>query len=156
MKFTPFICLSITIQLSFFANCQQTDSSYLIYQKQFSELSRSRGISEDEITIVLERYSNNKISSNNEFAWLLGHFYSANNNIAVLLYFYNNDTLKEVLFEPGLVIEEKKVAITKTQLLQLCSDLNGALHLNQQAFNRSPKLRSSITPKKMFHQLSII
>ena len=120
---------------------QNIDSSYIIYQKQFESLSQMRGIPQNEIVDILAEYKTNEIHSNQDFAKLLGQFYSAKKNIGILLYFFNNDTLKRIFFEPGIIKEEISIPITEKELSGLCVNLNQALNLYKLSANRSPKLR---------------
>ena len=90
---------------------------------------------------IVRQFAKNELVSNERFAELTKSLYPKNNGIGIILYFYFNDTLSRVFFEPGKVIEEKKIFIRKNDLLQLGDDLNIALRLPQKTANRSPHTR---------------
>jgi len=134
--------LSLICSLLFlFAKEQAIDSSYLLYPTQYESISQMRGMPAYEIKELLERYKQNKIESDADFARLLSHYYSSNKGIAVILYFYNNSILKRTLFEPGKLIETKEFSITVEELFALSTRLNSALNVYKLTSNRSPVLR---------------
>jgi CHAT domain-containing protein len=97
-----------------------------------------RGVSKSDITEILKNYKSSSISSDENFADLLGKLYPADRGIGILFYFFNADSLRRVFFEPGKIIEKKTTFITKDQLLQLSIDLNYVLGLKQMAASRTP------------------
>ncbi|MEO7046183.1 MAG: CHAT domain-containing protein [Ferruginibacter sp.] len=117
-------------------NTRNIDSTYLKYQIQFDDLNKSRGINPAE-----GFYRTNEITSDKDFADLLGKLYPSNTGIAIIFYFFQNDTLKRVLFEPGKVIEVKYISITKDEILLWNTKINKSLNLYDLAENRSPILR---------------
>lgn len=123
------------------SQAQTLDSAYFIYREQFSTLMKTRGYNENEIASIINKYQYNTIKSNSEFAKLLSGLYTAKKNIAILLYFFDNNILKRILFEPGKIIEEKKITITKEELSKLAIDLSNALNLYKLSANRSPQIR---------------
>ncbi len=134
----------ICLLFSLISRSQTIDSSYIIYQEQFKEVMLVRGVGNVEIKGILNEYKKNNIQSNQDFARLLGSLYSAKENIAVLLFFYSNGTLKRILFEPGKVIEEKSIAISKEALFKLSTDLNQSLNLYKMSADRAPKVRGLV------------
>jgi CHAT domain-containing protein len=133
---------------------QKTDSSYYVYKQQLGEMFQSRGVSPAEE--LFRRFRDNAISSNNEFAKVLGQLFSANRGIGILLYFYNKDTLKRIFFEPGIIKEEKSIIIRKDSLLQLARDIYNSLYLYQYTVNRAPRLKTSKDAKRGADELEPI
>jgi len=138
------VCLLAVFSLSAVAQTTETpdsktnasDSTFLIYQEQLKELLKARGMPLDEINAILAQYNSYKVSSNTEFAKLLGSMYPANAGIAVLFYFYHNGFLQRVLFEPGELISFARIKLTPDSLFQLNKELNAALS-SMSSFNRS-------------------
>jgi CHAT domain-containing protein len=123
------------------AKCQQADSAYLNYLEQFSHFSQTRIMQSSDVNDIVQKFVKNELVSNERFAELSKALYPKQKGIGILLFFYFNDSLRRVFFEPGRVIEEKKIRIGKNELLQLGEDLGIALHLRQQTANRSPHAR---------------
>ena len=122
-------------------NAQKVDSAYLVYKQQFADLINTRSGSVSEAVDALDKFNLNQIESNETFAALLKRLYSQHQGIAVVLYFYRADSLKRVFFEPGKVVEEKTIAISKEALFTLGEDLNNGIGLYKAAANRSPMQR---------------
>ncbi len=127
------------------SNAQQVDSSYLLYPKQFEEITKVRGLYSYEIESLLNEYKENNIKSNSDFASLLQYFYpkSYNDKIGILLYFYHDNKLRRLFFEPGIIIEDKTLEITKEHFLNLSNQLNHSLRLNAYTANRAPRPRGA-------------
>lgn len=70
--------------------------------------------------------------------------YSSERHIAVLFYFFNNDTLRRAYYEPGKIVEVKHIPIKKAALMSLGADISRALNLYQLSENRSPILRGTV------------
>lgn len=138
MKKRSFFIPAIFFLLIHLAANAQVDSAYLIYKKQFTELTVTRSGTQSEASQALEKFNKNQISSNQSFADFLKKVYSRKKGIGVLLYFFNNDTLKRILFEPGRVVDYASIYIKEEQLSSLADDLNTALSLEEAATGRSP------------------
>jgi CHAT domain-containing protein len=126
----------------------QVDSSYLIYKKQFTDLTVTRSGTLSEAGKALENFNKNQVTSNESFAAFIKKIYSEKKGIAVLLYFFHNDTLKRILFEPGRIVDEASIPIKKEALLSLTDDLNSALNVYEAAANRSPVQRGFSIKRK--------
>lgn len=122
---------------------QPGDSTYEIYRDQLKKLFVTRGMVQYEIDSILVQYRQHNITSHENFAKTLGTLYPANAGIGVLFYFFNNDTLSRIFFEPGAIKEVKSIPIKKTELLQLSADLNHALRLYSLTKNRAPRMRGA-------------
>ena len=139
--FKKIISILVLIFSFYSSKSQEIDSSYLRYPNQFEQLQMARGWNPEEISKTLEKYKRNNINSNQDFAQLLGRYYSSYRNIAILLYFYDNGTLRRILFEPGAVMEEKIIKISKDSLYELTDNLSQALNIQKLTADRSPKHR---------------
>jgi len=121
---------------------------YRVIEEQIDLLFRSRGLSDKEIDEQLEEYRGNKILSDYQLASLLRKLYPSDAGIGILLYFFNNDSLRRVFMTPGKVIAQKTISINRKQLLQLTSDFNDVLALYSKSANRMPRLRGAILSNK--------
>lgn len=140
-KYIFLICLTITFYQS---KSQLTDSSYLFYLSNHADLQKARGWNEDEISKTLENYKTNNINSNNDFADLLKRYYPVKKDLAILLYFYNDNILRRILFEPGSIKQDDSIRISKDSLYQLSVGLSKALDLYKLTADRAPKTRGLI------------
>lgn len=129
------------------ASAQDRDV-YAIYEQQYRRLLNERGVSETEISKILKTYSASNIKDDKSLAELLGKIYSGKKGIALLFYFFNNDTLRRAFYYPGRVVEVKSMAITKDRLIGLKDDINSGLNLYNLARDRSPLQRGNITISK--------
>ncbi len=119
-------------------------SIYRIYGEQMASLLAVRGVPREEIDELLRIYRENNISSNENFAGLLGKLYPNNRGIGILFYFFNNDTLTRVFFEPGVIRDKELIPVKKEALLQLSTDFNHVLGLYASSDNRMPVKRGVI------------
>ena len=119
-------------------------SVYRIYGEQIAELLRVRGLDPDEILEIQKIYKDNNISSDDNVAALLSKLYPSDRGVAMLFYYFRNDTLRRVLFEPGIVREKKYIRVKREDLLQLSNDLNHVLGLYSASNNRTPVKRGVI------------
>lgn len=103
-----------------------------------------RGVPREEIDELLKIYRDNNISSTGNFASLLGKLYPAGRGIGILFYFFSNDTLVRVFFEPGVIREKEIIPIKKEELLRLSTDFNHVLGLYAASDNRMPVKRGVI------------
>ena len=130
---------------------QAIDSSYLIYKKQFTELTVTRSGTLSEAGIALEKFNTNQINSNESFAGFLKKIYPQHKGLAIVMYFYIKDSLKRVFFEPGKVIDEKSIAISKQQLFEMGEQLSAGLGLYKATQQKAPVERGAeplIKPKQ--------
>jgi CHAT domain-containing protein len=119
-----------------------SDSSiYKVYGEQLTSLLAVRGVPGNEIKEILNIYEKNAITSDENLAVLLGKLFPRNAGIGIIFYFFNNDTLRTVLFEPGKVKDVTHTPVSKTHLLQLSTDLNHVLGLYNDADKRMPVKR---------------
>lgn len=121
---------------------------YNAYIEQVTKMLGARGMSNDEITEVIEQYKSNKINSDADFAKVFGKLYASDRNIALIFYFFKDDSLRISFFEPGKIIEQQKIGIAENELLQLSIDINQSLNLYNQTVNRAPSLRGVTIKKK--------
>ena len=119
-------------------------SMYKVIEEQIHQLFNSRGLSDKEIDEQLEDYRGNKIVSDAQLASLLQKLYPSDAGIGILLYFFNNDTLRRVFMVPGRVIEQKTIPVKKAQLFQLSIDFNQVLALYSKSNDRMPKRRGGV------------
>lgn len=119
-------------------------SIYRIYGEQMASLLAVRGVPREEIDELLKIYKGNNITSDENFAGLLGKLYPANRGIGILFYFFSNDTLLRVFFSPGSVLEKESIPIKREDLLQLSTDFNHVLGLYASADKRMPRKRGVI------------
>jgi hypothetical protein len=134
---------SLGQQLRATENKGPVDSIYLVYQDQLKSMLSVRSMTDSEITTILNEYNSNKITSHSNFAEILGTLYPDNRGIAVLVFFHSKDTLYRIWFEPGRVIEEKRYAITKEDLMKVTTDVLSSLNIRNEISDRSPKLRGA-------------
>jgi CHAT domain-containing protein len=119
-----------------------------IYEQQYQQLLNTRGVSESEIKDLMKAYSANRVSSDDELAKLLKQLYSKERGIAVLFYYFNNDTLRRSFLKPGQLIESVSIPIKKEKLLQLGENINASLDLYELSNNRTPQHRGNISLSK--------
>ncbi len=124
-------------------NKTDTGNVYRIYSKQVESLLATRGMPADQIKEMTEIFNTQNIASDENFAQMLGKLYPVNSGIGILFYFFNQDSLRRVFFEPGMVIEKKTFSITSKELLQLGIDMNHVLDLYVQSGKRMPVKRGA-------------
>ncbi len=149
MKYKLFFIVSISCFLFAGQGVAQNSKASLseeeilrIYGEQLSEGYKSRGMSNLEI----EKYiSKGKvgISTLNDFAKQLPSLFpdKTNEGLAVLFFFFKNDTLFRFFIVPGLVKEVKMIPIKKNELEQLNADMYNALNIFELTKNRGPQKR---------------
>jgi CHAT domain-containing protein len=159
MSHSPFIkratIAACMLLMSYLVRSQTPDSAYIIYQKQFIELSTTRGVSVNEAQAVLKKFNAYNVSTNRDLARLLGSLYPKNNGTAILMYLFNKDTLRRTLLIPDSVIEESYIPITSKQMFQLGEDLQNALQLSLLTANRAPQERGVSLSKKTQSQKTV-
>ncbi|MEX0636214.1 MAG: CHAT domain-containing protein [Ferruginibacter sp.] len=140
-----FILLWLKADVAFSQNSPLLNNNniYRIYEDQYSDLLKTRGVPNDDITNLLKNYGTNQLNSDSAFAHLLQQLYSRERGIGLLFYFFNNDTLRRAYFRPGELIEVKYIPIKRANLLQLGADINQSLNLYEMSENRSPQLRGN-------------
>ncbi|GAB4092793.1 hypothetical protein [Flaviaesturariibacter terrae] len=149
MRFFTFVSACCLQLLSLAAGAQNSDSLYSSYEGKYKKMAAVRGYSAEETETILKRYRNNRIQSDADFAQLLGHMFEGGQPLAVLLYFYERDTLIEKFFTPGqLLVRERRIAISSDSLLQLGAQLRLALQLDRAAAGIVPEQRG-IHPKEL-------
>ena len=141
LKFA-FLVISLIPYHACFSQVSETDT-YKIYADQVRALMVSRGAPVGLIDDALKVYSGSNISSDTDFARLLSQLYPADDSNGFLFYFFNQDKLKIVLLNPGKIIEQKTVAITKEDLAKLMRDVNEKIGLYDLARDRMPTKRGA-------------
>lgn len=119
---------------------------YKLYEVQFSQMMMARGVGKNEINEILSKYRTNEIKSDSDFANSLKKFYSTQEKIGVITFFFKEDSLRRVFLKPGNVIEQKTIHITKKELLQLSYDFNHAIGLYERKKDRMPTKRGITLP----------
>ncbi len=119
-----------------------------IYERQLSAGYASRGMTDHEIERYMER-GNKSLLSMEDVATGLETIFPPNysSKIALLFYFFNNDSLYRYFIVPGRIKEQKIIAIKKDQLEQLNKDVYQALNIYNLTENRAPRLRG-LKPNK--------
>jgi CHAT domain-containing protein len=138
-----------TVSISCTVNAQGEKNSivteeeiiYQAYIDQVKTMLSARGMADSEIEEVISQYRNNNIKSDKDLAKVLGKLYPSDRNIAIIFYFFKNDSLRVSLFEPGKIIEQTKISITEKKLLSLSDNINRSLNLYEQSASRAPRLR---------------
>lgn len=113
-----------------------------IYESQLKAVYAARGMSDPEIAKYLAK-GKEGISSLNDFAEELNSlfFHEISSKIAVLFFFFNEDTLFRFFIVPGEIIEKKAIPITKDDLSKLNTDVYNALNIYDLTANRAPRIR---------------
>ncbi|RYZ88721.1 MAG: CHAT domain-containing protein [Proteobacteria bacterium] len=117
----------LILMVSLLVRAQQVDSAYLAYQAEFGKLMTSLIGTSEEAVAALTKYRVNDITSNEEFAGMLGRLYSKKKGIGVLFYILQGDTLRRTFFRPGEVVEERKIPVRREELAQLGQQLSASL-----------------------------
>ncbi len=143
-----FIFITITSKCQPATTGADPDNVYKIYEEQFKQLLQVRGVSYPEIIKILNEFRSNNISSDKGFAEVLKGLYPSDKGIAIIFYFFNKDTLRRVLFEPGKIVEQKNILIKREELLQLSYDFNHVLGLYKLSDKRAPVNRGLIVKPK--------
>ncbi len=132
-----------TSVLSQDVNNTDSDKNILtIYRAQLSALFKTRSLSDAEINSYLNKNSST-LSSIEDFAKILGNLYPEEKETAVLLYFFNKDSLFRILIEPGKIIQRDVILIPRSELQDLSTDLFNSLDIERMTANRSPRLRGA-------------
>jgi len=139
--FLAFFLLSTISSIAQLPGSGNDTSIYKVYGEQLTSLLAVRGVPGNEIKEILDIYEKNAINSDENFAKLLAKIYPGDKGIGILFYFFNNDTLRTVFFEPGKVKEVTRIAVKKEKLLQLSADFNHVLGLYSASDNRMPAKR---------------
>lgn len=141
MKFFLFIisCLLIVTTVSGQAKTRSyADTQYVAYKQQLADLYAARGMPKDEIDKLLDEYARMGLVSNQSLAEVLGRIYQQGEGIALLGYFFNNDTLIRILLEPGLVRHSDTIAITRSALELLNDNITRSLKVYEKTASRAP------------------
>lgn len=123
---------------------QDDTEVYKIYSEQVSSLLQLRGLNDDEIENLLSIYKENDIRSDEKLAAVLHMLYPEKQGILIVFYYFCNDTLRRVVFEPGVVKEKKYIPASRKELLQLSADFNHLLGLYKGTDKRMPVQRGVI------------
>lgn len=127
------------------SSCMQDETEvYKIYSEQVSSLLQLRGLNDDEIKNLLSIYKENDIRSDEKVADVLRMLYPEKQGILIVFYYFCNDTLRRVVFEPGKVKEKKFIPASRKELLQLSADFNHLLGLYKETDKRMPVQRGVI------------
>ena len=118
-----------------------------IYLEQLDYMYRIRGYNRPEIDVIISQYQNNNINSVQDFADNLALLYSKEQGLAVLFFFFSQDTLRSYLFEPGKLIVEKIIPITSNELIVLREDILRSLRITDLSKQRAPQLRGIVSPQ---------
>lgn len=141
LVFASWLVLTATAQTP----CIQDEKAvYKIYSQQVARLLKMRGMEDESINQALSIYQENDISSDRKLAGLLEKLYPVNRGILFIFYYFCNDTLRRIVFEPGSVREKKYIPVTQKELLQLGSDFNHVLGLYSGTNKRMPVKRGAI------------
>jgi hypothetical protein len=140
MKFLPAIIACLIFSASFAQPKTRSyaDTQYVAYKQQLSDLYTARGMPKDEIDALLRQYAQMELVSNESFAGVLSRIYQPGEGIAVLAYFFNNDTLIRVLLEPGVVKNSDTIRITRNELEILNANIIRSLNIYERTESRAP------------------
>jgi hypothetical protein len=117
------------------------DTQYVAYKQQLADLYSARGMLKDEIDAMLAEYSRMGLVSNQSLADVLARIYQPGEGIAVLAYFFNNDTLVRILLEPGVIRSSDTIRITKNELEVLNGNITRSLNVYERTASRAPVTR---------------
>ncbi|RYY49592.1 MAG: CHAT domain-containing protein [Chitinophagaceae bacterium] len=150
------LCCWLFASITLFAqpdNASVNETKILqLYEKQLREGLSLRGMPASEIEKYMAR-GKAGLSSIDDFTQELSHLYSSEKagKIAVLLFFFNQDSLYRFFITPGQLREKKVMACTKGQLERLNTDIYQALKIYELSESRSPIKRGNVplprTPK---------
>jgi hypothetical protein len=139
--FAIIICL---LSLTTFAQPKKrsyADTQYSAYKQQLADLYAARGMPKSEIDEMLAAYASMGLVSDQSFADVLARIYKPDEGIAILAYFFNNDTLVRILLEPGRLKNSDTFRITKKELEILNGNITRSLNLYEKSASRAPILR---------------
>lgn len=122
-------------------HAQEDIDIYEIYKDQVKAMLEARGLPPEEVKQLIAFYQGSEKLTDQSIARLLKKLYPANKGVGILFYFYNNDSLHRVFFNPGKLVSHDTITITKEQLLQVNTDLNHALGIYELTSNRAPEKR---------------
>jgi CHAT domain-containing protein len=113
-----------------------------IYERQLTQSFITRGVSQPEINRFLTN-ARGSLATVKDFANVLAEQYAPEiaEKIAVLFYFFSNDTLHRYFITPGRVIESVHFPMTKEDIERLNADVYTSLRIEELALNRAPRLR---------------
>lgn len=146
MRKIIYICFFILLQHVSVAQQPQDSSNniYKIYSDQFADLLRKRGIPEEGTMKLLSIFEKHNIVSDEDFATILSKLYPSDNGVGILFYFFNNDSLHRIFFEPGVIKEKRIIPISKRALFQLGYDINHVVGLYKEPISSMPMKRGVI------------
>jgi CHAT domain-containing protein len=125
---------------------QETNSREMeflqIYEKQLAASMSVRSLSQLEIERFISNAKGSMVSIQ-DFAQLLIEQYPSKTayRMAVLFYFFSQDTLHRYFITPGRVIESVHIPITQSAIEKLNADVYASMRLYDLAVNRAPRLR---------------
>ncbi|MFM7672251.1 MAG: CHAT domain-containing protein [Bacteroidota bacterium] len=113
-----------------------------IYETQLATSLSVRSLSQPEIEKFLAN-AKGSLATVEDFALELKKQYPAAiaPQIAVLFYFFSNDTLHRYFITPGRVIESSQFAMTQSAVEKLNADVYAAMRLSDLTAKRAPQLR---------------
>ncbi|RYY64587.1 MAG: CHAT domain-containing protein [Chitinophagaceae bacterium] len=126
------------------------DSLFLRFEGKYREMGNARGMPAEDIDKTLKRYHGMKIWSDDDFAGVLSGLFRSGQQIGVLLYFYERDTLYAKFFAPGRnrKVEELRTAVSIDSLVHLAQQLREALNLDKARQGRVPEVRGIRPPAR--------
>lgn len=138
-----FLLLPLLNTLGYGQDIDQREREFLqIYEKQLATSMSVRSLSQPEI----ERFISNargSMGTIEDFARQLKAQYpsSTASRMAVLFFFFSQDTLHRYFITPGRVIETAHIPITQSSIEELNTEVYASLRLYDLAVNRAPRLR---------------
>lgn len=112
-----------------------------VYESQLTSGLKVRSMSDPEIKKYIAR-GNEGIATVTDFANEIKNLYPYESvDVAILFYFFNNDTLHRYFIVPGAIKEQLAIPITEQQLEQLNTDVYNTLNIYDQSASRAPRER---------------
>ncbi|MBL7813226.1 MAG: CHAT domain-containing protein [Bacteroidetes bacterium] len=122
---------------------QNIDYLYKAYQNQYEELATARGLKPLEVSKNLSQFRQINLNTVEDLSRKMGEYYRGQKNLAVVLFFFHEDTLHRLFFEPGRCREIKHFPITRNALQNLTENFYSTLNLYDMVAKRSAVKRGA-------------
>lgn len=138
-----FVVICTLIFAVFHLKGQNIDQLYGVYLKQYEALASTRELSPLEISKNISDFKQINLKSIEDLSARMKLYYPKQQNLAILLFFYHQDTLFRLFLEPGICLEKKAFGLKKGEFKNLTESFYSSLNLYDRVASRSPHVRGA-------------
>ncbi len=135
--------LLFAVGLCFQLKSQNIDHLYSTYLKQYEALASTRELGPLEISKNISDFKQINLKSVDDLAGRIKLYYPKQQDLGILLFFYQRDTLFRLFFEPGICLEKKAIYLNKGEFKDLTESFYSSLNIYDKVAGRSPYIRGS-------------